>query len=62
MPDLYELHRWLAALMNPELHWDLRGMPELERQVAISGVLEQIEELLAFNQMPFNGYIEKLYQ
>lgn len=57
--DLFELHRRLAALTNPHIHHDLRGMPEIERQTAIADVLEQIEEMLAFEQMPWQTALEK---
>jgi hypothetical protein len=60
--DLVELHRWLAALTNPHIHHDLRGMTEDERLVALADVLEQIEEMLAFERMPWQKALEKYIQ
>jgi hypothetical protein len=60
--DLCELHRWLAALMNAHIHHDLRGMPEVERQTAMADVLEQIEELMAFERMPWQAALEAYIQ
>ena len=57
--DLTELHRQLAALANAHVHHDLRGMPELEWQAAMSDVLEQIEERMAFEQMPWQEALEE---
>ena len=57
--DLFELHRRLAALTNSHLHHDLRGMPEVERRAAIADLLEQIEEMLAFERMPWQKALEK---
>lgn len=42
-PDLVELHRLHAALVNPQCHWDIAQMSDVERQTAITDVLEQIE-------------------
>jgi len=60
--DLVELHRQLAALTNAHIHQDLRGMPEVERQVAMADVLKQIEELLAFEQSPWPAALEEAIQ
>jgi len=57
--DLFELHRLLAALTNSHMHHDLRGIPEVERRAAIADVLEQIEEMLAFERMPWQTALEK---
>lgn len=51
--DLVELHRLHAALANSHIHHDLRGMPEVERLTAMADVLEQIEELMTFERMPW---------
>ena len=60
--DLFELHRRLAALTNSHIHHDLRGIPEVERQAAIADLLEQIEEMLAFERMPWQTGLEKARQ
>jgi hypothetical protein len=57
--DLFELHRRLAALANSHVHHDLRGMPEVERQAAMADVLQQIEEMLAFEQTPWQKALEE---
>jgi hypothetical protein len=57
--DLVELHRLHAALANAHIHHDLRGMPEVERLTAMADVLEQIEELLAFERMPWKAALEQ---
>jgi len=57
--DLPELHRQLAALANPHLHHDLRAMPEVERRTAMTDIMEQIEEMLAFERMPWQAALEK---
>jgi hypothetical protein len=57
--DLPELHRQLAALANPNLHHDLRAMPEVERRTAMKDIEEQIEEMLAFEHMPWQSAFEK---
>jgi hypothetical protein len=61
IPDLYlsELHRQLAALTNAHIHHDLRGIPEVERRTAMEDITEQIEERLAFEQMPWQAALEK---
>lgn len=58
--DLTEMHRRLAALMNSHIHHDLCGMAEVERRTAIADVLEQIEETLAFERMPWQAALEKV--
>lgn len=60
--DLVELHRRLAALVNAHIHYDLRGMPEVERQAAMADVLQQIEEELAFKQMPWEAALKEAIQ
>jgi hypothetical protein len=40
--DLPELHRQLAALTNPQIHHDLRGMPEIERQAALEKAFRRV--------------------
>ena len=45
-PDLVELHRCLAALVNPQCHFDMQAYPELERMVEIAIILDLIEEKL----------------
>ena len=57
--DLPELHRQLAALKNAHIHHDLRGMPEVERRTAMADIMEQIEERLAFERMPWQAALEK---
>ena len=57
--DLTELNRRLAALANAHMHHDLRGMPEVERQAAMADVLQQIEEMLAFEQMPWQKALDE---
>lgn len=57
--NLRELHRQLAALTNPHIHHDLRGMPEVERRTAMTDVVEQIEEILAFERMPWEAALVK---
>jgi hypothetical protein len=57
--DLVELNRQLAALKNPHMHDDLLGIPEVERQVALADVLEQIEEILAAEQTPWQTALEE---
>ncbi len=56
--DLPELHRQLAALTNPHVHHDLRGMTESERRTAVADVMERIEEMLAFERMPWQAALE----
>jgi hypothetical protein len=58
-PDLVELNRQLAALANSHMHQDLRGMPEVERQVAMADVKQQIEKRLAFEQSPWPAALEE---
>lgn len=60
--DLNELHRRLAALTNSHVHHDLCGMPEVERQAAMADVLEQIEEMMAFERMPWQAALEQYVQ
>lgn len=60
--DLTELHRWLAALTNAHIHHDLRAMSEEERLAAMADVLEQIEEMLAFERMPWQKALEEYIQ
>lgn len=50
-PDLPELHRWLAALMNPRCHWDIAQMPDVERLAAVDDVLERISEQVEFERL-----------
>jgi hypothetical protein len=57
--DLVQLNRQLAALINAHMHNDLRGMPEVERQVAISDVRLKIEVSLAFEQSPWPAALEE---
>jgi hypothetical protein len=57
--DLPELHRQLAALTNSHIHHDLRGMPEVERRTAMADIVEQIEEMQAFERMPWQAALEK---
>jgi len=57
--DLVELNRQLAALTNAHMHSDLRSMPEVEKQVAISDVRLKIEAALAFEQSPWPAALEE---
>lgn len=43
---LVELNRRLAAVVNAHVHWDLKGIPELERLVLIADLESQIAEAL----------------
>ncbi len=56
---LPELHRQLAALTNAHVHHDLRGIPEVERRTAMADIVEQIEEMQAFERMPWCSALEK---
>jgi hypothetical protein len=57
--DLPELHRQLAALTDPHVHHDLYGIAEVERRTEIADIMEQIEEMLAFEWMPWQAALEK---
>ncbi len=57
--DLPELHRQLAALTNPHVHHNLGGMAVIERRTAIADIVEQIEEMLAFEKMPWQASLEE---
>ncbi len=47
--DLYELSRIIAALYNPQCHFHLVELPELERIVAISEFEDLMEKILEEN-------------
>jgi hypothetical protein len=59
MKDLPELHRQLAALTNAHIHHDLRGLAEVERRTAMADIVKQIEEMQAFERMPWQAALEK---
>lgn len=47
-PGFAEVNRvadWIAKLKNPQLFWDLKDMPEIERQVNIVDLEELFKEL-----------------
>ena len=44
--DLVELHRWLAAFTNPQVHFDLCGIDEFERRALVEEVLDMITKIV----------------
>lgn len=53
------MHTLLAALVNPQCHYDLQALPVVEQVVMIEDLLHQIEETKKFNALPFNEALRK---
>ena len=60
--EIHELQLMLMQLENPScvFGYDEGDMPAPELAAAKQTILDRLDELLAFQKMPFNGYLSSI--